>query len=79
MFLDTPQGFGGMRVVIDDTLTEFDLVRRTWRERLLTRPWRPWQAYRQVPKPPRFFVSGRTIYTTQRGYNALNNATKGQS
>ncbi len=25
--------------------------RRSWRERLLSRPWRPWRAYRTVTHP----------------------------
>lgn len=48
--------FGGLRVITSLFLEEDGepvTVRRTWRERLLTRPWRPLLATRVViPKVP---------------------------
>lgn len=41
--------FQGLRVILSPLLTEQGdpvTVRRTWKERLLTRPWRPWQRTR---------------------------------
>jgi hypothetical protein len=64
---------GGMKVIVNDALAEFDLVRRTWAERLWSLPWRPWVSFRQEPKPPTFIVDQArgVIYTTQRGLLAL--------
>ena len=48
---DIPNRFNGMRVIESVHLTQNGEpyeVRRTWRERLLTRPWRPLQATRTV-------------------------------
>ena len=42
------------------TVLETRVVKRTWRERLLSRPWRPWQATKEigvrVPDPQLYFV-----------------------
>lgn len=60
--------------------------RRTWRERLFTRPWRPWRAtQRVIPKvpDPNFYVSsvepwGKQIFahpvTARRIYEHLENS-----
>lgn len=55
----TDQGlnrFQGMRVIESAYLEEDGepyIVRRTWRQRLFSRPWRPWQTtYTVVPKVP---------------------------
>lgn len=70
---DIPHMIYGMPIYESDQLVidgEPYKVRRSWRERLLTRPWRPWHAIKWVtPKipNPNFFVSngepfGRCIY-----------------
>lgn len=46
----------GMRVIESPLLTEPREVRRTWYERLFTRPWRPLGATRTVQVP------SKTIY-----------------
>ena len=48
----TCRTFGGLRVVTDVNLVEPGepaVVRRPWRERLFTRPWRPWVPTKLVP------------------------------
>jgi len=46
----------GVRVTLSEYLTEAGepvTVRRTWSQRLLSRPWRPWQAtYTYTPQVP---------------------------
>lgn len=53
---DTPSMFNGMRVIESPFLEQDGApyeVRRTWRERLFTRPWRPLVTTRTVvPKVP---------------------------
>ncbi len=48
--------FAGRKVITSPWLTEPGepvTVRRTWRERFLTRPWRPWRSVRiVVPQVP---------------------------
>ena len=36
----------GVPVFVSDFLPFVKHIRRTWRERLFSRPWRPWQATR---------------------------------
>lgn len=59
--------FNGLEVVIDDSLAEYDRVKRFWRERLLSLT--PWRAYRLVPRPPPYLVhqARKIVYTTSRG------------
>ena len=58
----------GLRVVATPFLTEPGEpveVRRTWKERLLTRPWRPFKATRtfvpQVPKKSAVIIGGTML------------------
>lgn len=47
----TPNMFSGIRIIESASLTESGEpceVRRSWRERLLSRPWRPLKATRTV-------------------------------
>ncbi len=45
----TPSTFAGMRVFISRPTLK--TVRRSWRERLLTWPWRPWVVSREIVIP----------------------------
>jgi hypothetical protein len=46
-FFDNRVGhFGGYRVII---VPDVQGVRRTWKERLLSWPWRPWVTWKTVP------------------------------
>lgn len=58
----------GMRVITNEMLTEAGepyQVRRPWRERLLSRPWRPFQATRtivpQVPSKQVYRMNGTLV------------------
>jgi hypothetical protein len=42
---DTPYTFAGMPVVVH----EAKIVTRTWKERLFSRPWRPFRNFKIVP------------------------------
>ncbi len=79
---DLPLASNGMRTLTSPYLMEDGdpvQVRRSWRERLLSRPWRPWQATRVVTTkvPYRGFVvlksgtfvvtPGYTVHTTFSG------------
>lgn len=61
-----PDLFGGLRICEAEHLTKTEecFLRRTWRERLFTWPWRPWRATRkifiQVPDP-NFYVVGDMV------------------
>jgi hypothetical protein len=38
----------GMELIVDDHMPKYKWIKRTWRERLFTRPWRPWVSKKQV-------------------------------
>ncbi len=65
--IDT-EGFWGLRV-LESPYMEIDgpdvPVRRTWRDRLFSRPWRPWVATRlvrsRIPHPGFARISPTTI------------------
>lgn len=44
--------------------------RRTWRERLFTRPWRPWRSWRTIPREdwPVHDIDGPPMLRLTRGY-----------
>lgn len=57
-------------------------VRRTWRERLLSRPWRPLQAFRTVAHPmwdlmdgTQCYRVGNTLYVDERQFSELKKQT----
>lgn len=58
--------FAGVRIIESPCLTEAgepQAVRRSWRERLCSRPWRPWKATKTVvPQVP-----SRTVYRLAGG------------
>lgn len=70
--------YNGMTVLVSPYLAEFNFVRRAWRERLFTRPWRPWVTLRRAEQPPRYVVDPHKniIWTTERGRIALREATQ---
>jgi hypothetical protein len=44
-------GFCGFNIIEDERMVENALprlVRRAWRDRLFTRPWRPWRKHKTV-------------------------------
>lgn len=59
--------FQGMPVLTSEWLTDPEqrTVRRTWRERLFTRPWRPWVATKtitvQVPSTKVLILPGPKV------------------
>ena len=41
-------GLSGLELIVDNYMPKYRWIKRTWRERLFTRPWRPWVSKRQV-------------------------------
>lgn len=73
--------FGALRV---NVVHPPGLRRRSWKARLFSRPWRPWQATEEGPQHPLWgllsedqaYRVGDTIYVSPAGYAALKSATK---
>lgn len=52
----------GYRVIVDANLTDAKTVQRSWRERLFTRPWRPFRRAKTIQVPSSNVVlTGRTM------------------
>lgn len=53
------------------------LVDRTWKERLLTTPWRPWKSKKEVtnylPDPNAYFINSRIVAIHPTTLNVLKN------
>ena len=45
-----------IRVYEDPFCMTGEEVRRTWKERLFTRPWRPWRKTKHISVPALFYV-----------------------
>lgn len=65
--MESLESLWGTHIVTDPHLTKTAVVevRRTWRERLFSRPWRPWErtkfVTRQVPDDTVYFIRGRIV------------------
>lgn len=74
----------GLRVVTSVWLTEPGdpvEVRRSWRERWCSRPWRPWRAtYTMIPQVPRrdALQVGDTLYLHPQAWSTLKQTLKQQ-
>ena len=72
---------GAMQIVV---VNPPESRRRSWKARLFSRPWRPWQATEEGPQHPLWgmldgdnaYRIGDTIYVSPAGYAALKVATK---
>lgn len=53
-------GFGTI-VLTDAFINDYDTVERTWRERLFTRPWRPWVSTKRVYAPKFYKLPGGRV------------------
>ena len=52
----------GFQIIEDAHLVKSELVKRTWKERFFTRPWRPFKKYREVFYPSEEILTiGRTL------------------
>lgn len=43
--------FGGIQIIEDKNMLEYETVSRTWKERLFTLPWRPFLKVKTISKP----------------------------
>ena len=68
--------FNGLRVILKGPRT---LV-RSWRERLFTRPWRPWVRTKLVPDPvvgpDDIYRIGGTLIVGERAYQKIKQETR---
>lgn len=61
-------GLTGLNIIEDKNLVIQDgitTLNRTWKERLFTRPWKPWIATKEIanmiPNPDVFIIKGKTV------------------
>ncbi|HEC64245.1 MAG TPA: hypothetical protein ENI23_03020 [bacterium] len=85
MFKPLVNPLQGLKIIEDKSLTIPDgtiTVTRSWKERLFTRPWKPWVATKEIfniiPNPELFYIKDRGIVlahpvTAKRLYDELVN------
>ncbi len=66
--------FMGVPVIVSRPTSH--TARRTWRDRLWSRPWRPWRATKIVIRPApiapdQIFRVGNQLYMDERAYEQL--------
>ena len=60
----------GVPVYPSAFVSDVSRVRRTWKQRLFTWPWRPWRAYRAEETPMAYYVSGE-VHVSCKTYSRL--------
>ena len=56
----------GVKVLVSPYLPDYFDVRRTWKERLFTLPWRPWREFKSVYSPQILALDENTILCSER-------------
>ena len=56
-----------MKIIPDKWISDLDWAKRPWKERLFTRPWRPWRRQKLVTSP-RAYILGDTAYVSYATY-----------
>lgn len=68
----------GIQIIEDAYINDYDHVRLTWRERLFSKPWRPWVKFKSVYNPKYYKVgAARIICSPQSAAQLRSHATKG--
>lgn len=81
LFSPRPASFGAMNVIV---VHPPEQRKRSWKARLFSRPWRPWQRTEEGPQHPLWgmldgdnaYRVGDTLYVSPVGYAALAVAAK---
>lgn len=63
-------GILGMKLVVNKYVPDTSTVKRTWKERLFTLPWRPFSKYKNIYAPRAFLLDG-TVYVSPKTADAL--------
>jgi len=70
----------GLEIIFSDNACnpEFELVERTWKERLFSKPWNPIRKYKQVMKAlnPQIFRIGNKVVMHSSFINEIHNIKK---
>ncbi len=51
----------GIQIITDPYVSDYDQVRRTWRERLFSWPWQPFVKFKTVYSPKYYKIEGNKI------------------
>lgn len=71
--------YAGMQVYVHP---DFAVVKRSWKERLFSWPWRPWVSTKQIPNPlfgedgESSFIFNNMLFTTERTFAKLKAKTR---
>lgn len=59
-----------MKVICDVNISDYESVARTWKERLLTLPWKPWVKTKSI-YAPKAYTYGDTVICSPRIFQQL--------
>ena len=62
--------FAGLRVQVSAYINDWSWIKRTWRERLFSLPWKPREKDKRVFKPMAFLIDEMVIVSPQT-YSAI--------
>jgi len=48
---------GSIRVIFTAHCVQKETMRRTWKERILSSPWRPWVAIKEIDAPAMYLIT----------------------
>lgn len=66
----TEQKLNGMQIVVSPYVDDYKKVKRSWKERLLTIPWRPFEKYKSVCSP-KVYQADEVIYCSPQTYSKI--------
>lgn len=70
--------FNGLKIVVNNHITDAAVAKRSWKERLFTRPFKPFEKFRVVNDPHAFILDNGTIVCSQGTYNKIMKQLEGK-
>ena len=61
---------GGLKFISSTLVSDYDIIPLTWKERLLSWPWRPWVGSKSVHKQ-KFYKMGDTVICSPQSFREI--------
>lgn len=61
----------GLNIVADMYVSDYELVKRSWRERLFTLPWTPLKRFKSVYVPPAYIEPNGVVRVSPKTKNII--------
>lgn len=60
-----------MKIIQDKMVSDYESVKRTWRERLFSWPWKPWKKFNSVYNPKVYSLKDGTLVMSPASYRVF--------